>query len=174
VVVAAFAGTLFSSTGCGNSGGGGAGGGGAVCFDYSSFDGTKPAVSFKGDVLPILQRSCGVSTSCHGDSSAPNEDRPFLGPNMSTTATADDIAIILGGIVDVDSYLEADMKVVKPSDPEHSFIMHKLDDTLECDVLTCTAKKECGGIMPQGADKPLDLAERDLVRRWIAQGAANN
>jgi hypothetical protein len=180
MAVAAFCGSLVTSTGCGGSGGagggdGGNGGGGAsACFDYASFDGTKPPVSFKDEVLPIMQRSCGVSSSCHGDSTAPNENRPYLGPNKSTTATDMDISIILGGIVDVGSFYEESMSIVKPNDPENSFLMHKLDDTLGCDKLTCAADKACGGIMPQGAEEPIDIAERDLVRRWIAQGAANN
>lgn len=179
IAVAAFSGSLVTSTGCGGEGGGGGeggsgGGAASACFDYASFDGTKPAVSFKDEVLPILQRSCGVSSSCHGDSTAPNENRPYLGPNKSTMATDQDITIILGGLVDVGSFYETSMSLVKPNDPENSFLMHKLDDTLSCDKLECAANKDCGGIMPQGAEEPLAITERDLVRRWIAQGAANN
>jgi hypothetical protein len=197
VAASAFMGTVVSSGGCksdvsssstggggsgggtGGSGGAGAGGGtggsvNALCFDYSTFDGTMPTVSFKADVLPIFQRSCGISLSCHGDSSVPNENRPYLGPNQNTVATAEDIIEILGGIVDVSSFFEPGMKIVTPGDPAHSFLMHKLDDTLKCTTLECTALKECGGFMPQGANDPLDQSERDLVRRWIAQGAKND
>lgn len=183
VVVSASLGSLVTSTGCGGSGGaggdggggaGGTGGGGAVeCFDYSKFDGTTPAVSFKDDVLPIFQRSCGTSTSCHGDPNAPNENRPYLGPNKATTATADDITIILGGIVGVSAFYEPKMSIVAEGDPEHSFLMYKMDAELTCATLECAATKDCGVRMPQGNDT-LAQDELDLVRRWIAQGAKNN
>ena len=75
------------ATGGTASTGGSGGAGGApdtACFDYSGFDGMMPVVSFKSDVLPIFQQSCGVSASCHGDPSVPNENRPYLGPNAAT------------------------------------------------------------------------------------------
>lgn len=184
LVVAAAAGTAVSTTGCdggggsggaggsGGSGGTGGSGGSSACFDYSSFDGTSPAVSFQTDVLPFFQNSCGVSTGCHGDINQPNENRPYLGPNKMTTATADDITAIFAAIVDVSSYYEPGMSLVKPGEPENSFLMYKLDDTLECDKLQCSANNDCGGIMPQGAQMP--MAERENVRLWIAQGAQNN
>lgn len=170
------AGGAGASGGAGGVGGVGGSGGmpNTACYDYSGFDGTMPAVSFKTDVLPIFQRSCGVSSSCHGDPNMPNENRPYLGPNKSTTATADDIQILLAGIVDVTSFYEPKMSIVATGDPANSFLMYKLDDTLECDTLQCSSSKDCGGIMPQGAEVPLELEERDLVRRWIAQGAKND
>ena len=175
--------TSISAVGCDDGGtggtGGGAGGSGgsgggsaAACFDYSSIDLTTPTVSFKTDVLPFFQNSCGVSTGCHGDINQPNENRPYLGPNKMTTATADDITAIFAAIVDVSSYYEPGMSLVKPGEPENSFLMYKLDDTLECDKLQCSANNDCGGIMPQGAQMP--MAERENVRLWIAQGAQNN
>src|SRR5215213_3490050 len=67
-------GSAGSSGASGSAGSGGASGSAPDpnCFDYSSFDATMPVVSFKDDVLPIFQRSCGISTSCHGDASAPD------------------------------------------------------------------------------------------------------
>lgn len=179
LIVAAASATALSTSGCdgggGGTGGGGTGGGAnAECFDYSSFDGTTPAVSFKADVLPFFQQSCGVSTACHGDINQPNENRPYLGPNMSTTATQAEIDAIFASIVGVTSFYEPSMNIVKPSDPENSFIMYKLDGTLECDKLTCAENKDCGTIMPQGVQEPVEQASRDKVRRWIAQGAQNN
>ena len=169
----------LSSTGCDGGGGGGSGGEGgsggsgeATCFDYSSFDGTSPTVSFKDEVLPLFQRSCGITTGCHGDPNQPDDKRPYLGPKKTITATADDIAIIRGAIIDVTSYYEPTMSIVASGDPEKSFLMHKIDFTLECDLLTCG--KDCGVAMPQGNEEPLALAERNLVRRWIAQGALDN
>ena len=48
------------------------------------------------------------------------------------------------------------------------------DFELGCDKLDCAAKKECGTTMPQGATDPLAQEERDIIRRWIAQGAKDN
>ncbi|MFO0589137.1 MAG: hypothetical protein U0441_16415 [Polyangiaceae bacterium] len=174
--IAALSGAALSTAGCGGGSGGSGGGGGgtATCPDYSKFDGTMPVVSFKTDVLPVFQRSCGLSTSCHGDPNMPSQDRPYFGPNKSTTATADDISKILAGSVGVSSYLNPSMQIVKVSDPEHSFLMYKLDDQLECATLECAATNACGGLMPQGATEPLASDERDAIRRWIAQGAQNN
>lgn len=162
--------------GSGGSGGaaGGNGGGESACFDYSGFDGATPVVSFKTDVLPILQRSCGITTSCHGDPNMPNENRPYWGPKMTVVATPQDIALILAGTVGVPSYNEPAMNIITPGDPAHSFVLHKLDHTLDCSLLPCAATKSCGSTMPQGSEEPLPQDERDLIRRWIAQGAQNN
>lgn len=180
----ALAATSMTAIGCGDGGSGGSGGGGeggaggsaaATCFDYSKIDLTTPTVSFKTDVLPIFQRSCGLTTGCHGDPLSPNENRPYLGPKMTVTATDMDIMAIRADIIDQPSYFELGMDIVEPGDPEKSFLMHKMDFTLKCDeVLSCVADKECGVAMPQGNDEPLDIEERNLVRRWIAQGALDN
>ena len=174
--VAALSGAALSTAGCGGGGGGSGGGGGgaSTCPDYSKFDGTTPVVSFKTDVLPVFQRSCGLSTSCHGDPNMPSQDRPYFGPNKMTTATADDITKILAGSVGVASFYEPSMQIIKASDPEHSFLMYKLDDQLACGTLECAATNNCGELMPLGATEPLASDERDKIRRWIAQGAQNN
>ena len=168
-----------STGGAGGAGGtsaGGAGGAGGGqntnCIDHSTFDAMTPTVSFANDVLPVFQTSCGISAACHGDPNAPNANRPFLGPNKNTTATADDIANIFAGIAFVPSASEPAMNRVTPGDPEHSFMLYKLDHDLECSKLQCAASANCGGTMPQGAQDP--IPGRDNVRRWIAQGAKND
>jgi hypothetical protein len=181
LALAATATTALSTTGCdgGTDGVGGSGGGGGAggtpdtaCPSYDTADYMSPAVSFKADVLPFFQQSCGVSTSCHGDSAQPNDNRPYLGPNKDTMATQADIDLIFEKIVGVGSFAEPGMNLVEPGDPKKSFLMFKLDDQLECSSLTCAENKDCGGIMPVGASMP--MAEREDVRRWIAQGAQNN
>ena len=62
-------------------------------------------------------------------------------------------------------------KIVAPGDPGKSFLMHKMDNSLKCETLTCGAK--CGGSMPLGSPT-LSQDQRDTVRRWIAQGAKND
>lgn len=190
LVASATFGVLVSTAGCGgdsgsSGGGGGAGGTGGTggsttafkseCFDYAGFDpNTSVAVSFKTDVLPIFQRSCGLSDSCHGNASVPKALQPYLGPNKDTTATAENIAQILAGIVGKKSVTEPSMDLVAASDPEHSFLMYKLDGEVLCDKLSCAANNKCGDIMPQGYKTPMKEEERMTIRYWIAQGAANN
>lgn len=181
LVASATLGAAFGTSGCGGNGGSGTGGAGGtvdpatVCFDYSTFDPESlVAVSFKTDVLPILQRSCGLSTSCHGDASAPKKAQPYLGPNKNTTATPDDITKILAGTVGVKSVADPMMDVIKVGDPEHSFLMYKIDGQTLCEKLSCAATDDCGTIMPQGYKEPMDESERMRIRYWIAQGAANN
>jgi hypothetical protein len=140
---------------------------GGTCYDYSSFNGMSPAVSFQADVLPIFRNSCGLSPSCHGSQSAP-PGQPFLGPALSAgMASQGDIDAIFAKIYDP-SVKEPTMKNVAPNEPENSFLMHKMDNTLKCESLKCG--DNCGVSMPQAAPI-LAQAQRDTVRRWIAQGA---
>lgn len=162
--------TTTSST----AGAGGAGSGGsssASCFDYASFDGQSPAATFKGDVLPVFRRSCGLSSSCHGAAPGP-AGQPYLGPPQSAgDVTAQQIQAIRDALIDVASTREATMQLVAAGAPESSFLLYKLDGA-DCSTLACAATKGCGAPMPQGSG--LSSPERDLVRRWIAQGAKDD
>lgn len=161
--------TTSSTTGAGGAGSGG--GSSASCFDYASFDGQSPAATFKGDVLPIFRRSCGLSASCHGAAPGP-VGQPYLGPPQSAgDATAPQIQAIRDALLDVASTKEASMKRVAAGAPESSFLLYKLDGA-DCSTLACAATKGCGAPMPQGSG--LSSPERDLVRRWIAQGAKDD
>jgi hypothetical protein len=149
--------------------------GGAACYDYASFNGTTPAVSFKTDVLPIFRQSCGLSAACHGDQAGPVA-QPYLGPPssgaMPPPATDTEIAAIFSANVNADAVKATGMKIVKPNDPENSFLMHKVDGSFSCDAVTCDGAA-CGTTMPQGGTM-LSQANRDIIRRWIAQGAKND
>jgi hypothetical protein len=159
---------------------------GGSCTAYvSTADLTKPTVSFQADVLPIFQQSCSIGgATCHG---APNETallRPFLG--TSGVDGGADPETILSGIVGVASKEDPQMKIVAASDPSQSYLMHKIDDD-QCTLATECASQQaaivaagnsgytgCGLLMPQTNAEPLDVSTRDTIRRWIAQGAANN
>jgi hypothetical protein len=75
-----------------------------------------------------------------------------------------------------------DMKIIAAGDPAHSFMMYKLDGDptaadmsaeVSCPTLTCAANKTCGGSMPSGGPQLMPM-DRDIIRRWIAQGAKND
>lgn len=172
LVAAALVGSSVSSTGCDGSGGSGASAG--QCFDYTSFDGTTPTVSFATDVLPILRTSCGVSTSCHGAENPSAPEQHYLGPSKSSPdPTAAQIQLIFDQNVGVASLTNPDMNIIEPGKPDASFLMYKMDG-VECDKLTCAGDLTCGTYMPQPPSDQLPQAERDTIRRWIAQGAKND
>ena len=163
-----------SLAGCGGGTSSGGGGGGADgCFDYTGFTADKPTVSFKADVLPIFRTSCGLSASCHGGESGP-AGQHYLGPKNSDPApTAAQIQKIFDQWVGQMPVVNAGMNLITPKDPEHSFFMYKLDG-LKCSKLSCSSDDTCLALMPQGNTKPMDAAQRDVIRRWIAQGAKND
>jgi hypothetical protein len=165
-----------SLSACGNSGGTG-----GDCYDYTSTDLTTPAASFKSDVLPIFRQSCGLSTSCHGDPSGGSlPGQHFYGPSNSAPApSADDIQAIMDQSVGKASTANPDMVVIKAGDPANSFMMYKLDgdptavDGVTCGTLTCSKDMSCLLAMPSGGPQ-LPAETRDIIRRWIAQGAKND
>ena len=174
-----------SLAGCGGdtssgttSGGGGAGGGSCEpsadgCFEYSCFKGDAPAVTFKADVLPILRNSCGLSSSCHTNENGPGGQH-YLGPKKSDPdPTPEQIAKIFEQSVGKAPVLKAGMNIITPGAPEQSFFMYKLDG-IKCATLDCAANGSCGALMPLGATEPMRAIERDILRRWIAQGAKND
>jgi hypothetical protein len=175
------AGSALSLTACGGGGSGGSGGGSTstgcsdpVCFDYSKFDGTTPVTTFQADVLPIFRNSCGLSSTCHGSEQSHPPDQHYLGPkNKDPAPTAAQIQAIFDQNVGKASVLNPDMPIIDPGKPENSFLMYKLDG-VECDKLTCAAKGTCDSLMPDGSTCPMEIEKRDVVRRWIAQGAKND
>ena len=170
--------------GCGDddgSTGTGAGGGACAselgadgCFDAACFTVPAEPVSFRGAVLPILETSCSLSGSCHGNPSSPETAagyQPYLG-EVNPETTPSDVALILATIVGQPSRAATNLAIVAPGDPAASFLLHKMDGSLDCASLTCDGG--CGDLMPLGSDEPLDRATRDTIRAWIAQRAEDN
>jgi hypothetical protein len=146
-------------------------GGDDTCHDYSAFNGTAPTVGFQADVLPIFRNSCGLSAACHGAEAAP-AGQPYLGPPTSMGAiTMAQLDAIFAQNVGATSTKATGMKIVEANSPQKSFLMHKMDNTLMCADVACEAG--CGSSMPL-ANPVLSEADRDTVRRWIAQGAKND
>lgn len=140
------------------------GGGGPSCSDYdppASFDAQHPTVSFKTDVMAVFKQSCAFST-CHGATT---------GTNNGVSLGGDDAAKVRAAIVGVNAD-EIAMPYVKPGDPRASYLMRKMDGS-QCVLDAQCTGGSCQLSMPRG-DQPLPVETRDVVRRWIAQGAQDN
>lgn len=124
----------------------------------------KPAVSFKSDVLPILQQNCALS-ACHGSQLGTNNG-VYLGAPAGTI----DANRVWAAIVNAPSQEAPTQIYVVPSDPSKSFLQHKIDGDV-CSIKQCTTN--CGIVMPKDAAQ-LTIASRDVIRRWISQGAVND
>jgi hypothetical protein len=181
LALAASAGSSF--IGCGGGTGGSGGGGGSSgtpgCFDYASFDGTSQVVHFQADVLPILRTSCGLSASCHGSESGPGGQHYYGPKNSDGNVTADQIKAIFDQSVNQPAVADPTINVITPGDPSKSFLMYKLDgdpnatDQVSCEKLECAKDKSCLSAMPEGGPQ-LPSDKRNIIRRWIAQGAKND
>lgn len=142
--------------------------GGSVCKTYvvpPGTDLTSPTVSLKNDVLPIFVQSCTFS-ACHGVMTGANNG-VYLGEHTGTTTTA----TVVSGLAKTTLHL-ASTPYVTAGNPGQSFLMHKMDGDQCAFDMKCTSGS-CGTSMPQG-DAVLPVATRDVVRRWIAQGAKDN
>ncbi len=190
----------FVASACGDDGGGtGTGGGGdgtgtasssstgeptdpcavppAACFDAATCYATPPTgVSLREDLVPLMVRSCGLATACHGDPSSPRTDegyQPYLGNKASEGES--DVPAIHAAIVGVEAWGDPTKDVVTPGDWQQSYFMNKLDGALDqCGDLDCPGPDGCGVLMPKGLKNPLPVAERNLFRAWIAEGAQDN
>jgi hypothetical protein len=134
------------------------------CDDYqppASFDPSTPSVSFANDVIPVFSQSCAFST-CHG-STVGTANGVFLGR---------DAAKVHAAIVSVASGELPAMPFVTPGKPRESYLMRKMDGS-QCALDTQCTGGSCQDSMPKRSPL-LDVAARDVVRRWIAQGAKND
>jgi hypothetical protein len=126
-----------------------------------------PVVSFKNDVMKVFNTSCGAST-CHGSSETP-QGRLFLGSESAMRADSATVyAALIGRAAELPS-----MHYVAASDPEHSYLMHKLDGD-QCQFSAECVDGSCRDLMPSGTTEPMPVATRDTIRRWISQGAQQN
>jgi hypothetical protein len=134
------------------------------CNDYSppaDFNASTPSISFSKNVVPIFGLSCAFST-CHGATTG-NPNGVFLG---------NDPARVYMSIVNVKGDELPTMPFVTPGDPRSSYLMRKLDAS-QCALDSQCTGGSCQDPMPKNAPT-LDIATRDTIRRWIAQGAKND
>ncbi len=136
------------------------------CVAYtvsSNTDLQSPVVSFRNDVVPIFVQSCAFS-QCHGTAGGGNNGI-FLGSKTSTF----DPGAVRSALVGVPSTELPTMLFVTSSDPFKSYLMHKMDSDLCTLHAQCTGGT-CGQSMPKD-NATLAPSVRDVIRRWIAQGA---
>jgi hypothetical protein len=126
-----------------------------------------PTVSFKTDVMPVFAASCS-SSSCHGITDSPRGGL-FLGAELKHGA---DASTVYTGLVGKASPQLPEMPFVTASDPSKSYLMHKLDGD-QCMFETSCVGGDCQKSMPYDTGA-LSIENRDVIRRWIAQGATQN
>ncbi len=135
-----------------------------VCTTYEvpvTLDLTTPVVSLRNDVVPIFSASCAF-TSCHGTKSTTSNNGLYLGSQLS----APDVPAIRMSLLA--KAVPIDMPIITPSDPSQSYLMHKIDGDA-CKL--CSGA--CGKSMPNNSPV-MSVDRRDVIRRWIAQGAKDN
>ncbi len=145
---------------------------GGSCTRFVSSADLSAPVSFANTVMPIFQHSCALGgSSCHGAPSVTASGRPYLGSAQGGTVAA----VVLQQVVAVLSTEDATMKLVAPSDPANSFLMHKVDGD-QCTLAAACANsafRDCGQQMPWNSGT-IEATSADAIRAWIAQGAQNN
>ena len=158
----------YGSLGCSNStssSSSSSGSSGTGCVDYSppaGFDANSPTVSFATDVMPIFGNSCAFST-CHGSTTG-SSNGIFLGKGNATK--------VHDAIVGKTGDENLTMPFVSAGDPRNSYLMRKMDAS-QCAIDAQCTGASCQASMPQN-EESLPVETRDIVRRWIAQGAKND
>jgi hypothetical protein len=139
---------------------------------------STPTTTFVHDVVPVFQTSCAVGgETCHGDPTVTASQRPFLGYFDGDGGAAVTQAV-RSGLVGIKSKEDLLMNLVTAEDPAKSFLMHKMDGD-QCTLISecmqgASYRPNCGVFMPYQYPTILDPDTRNVVRRWIAQGALDN
>ena len=110
------------------------------------------SVCFERDIQPIFTSNCALS-GCHAGTS------PQQGQNLSD-------GLAYQNIVNVESHERPGMMRVLPSQPDSSYLVHKIQGDQ-------ASVGGSGGQMPLGGT-PLGQQTIDLIRAWIAAGAKKN
>ena len=138
----------------------------AACSSSSSdpsggTSGTPPGQprSFRKDVVPIFAQSC-ASNACHGD---PNNTLGiYLRASEPDAVYAE---------LQRESPEAKGVRFVVPGDPTSSYLFAKVNGD-QGDVGDKCVMPGCGETMPPGTK--IASSQRDTIRLWIAEGAANN
>jgi len=156
---------LASSAGFACSSNGDDSGTNKTCAAYAVPDETDlstPTISFASDVVPLFQKHCSEA-ACHGANRA---------PVVGAAVGIGDPKAIRARLVGVAAVALSSAVYVAAGDPTNSFLMHKIDGDACLRNSECI-QGTCGDTMPDDGAL-LSVVDRDVVRRWIAQGAIKN
>lgn len=155
---AACAGNTASVTQAGTGGAAGMpaadGGAGSAGSAIAGAGGSGSGMSFAEVYDRVISKSCGA---CHND--APSFGGLAFFPGGAATAYANLVGVPAGQQPDYQCH-DSGLLRVKPGDPEHSLIYLKL------------TAPPCGSKMPPAAFGTASDEQVELVRAWIASGAA--
>jgi hypothetical protein len=148
------------------------------CVAYvvpAGFDATTPTVSFKNDIVPIFSGPPGAGPTSHGACAFSSCHGVTTGSNAAALYLGGDAARAYSSLVGAKSDRYPSMVRVAAGDAANSYLMHKLDGD-SCTLPSCGG--DCANTMPSdetiaNADL-IPVEQRDVIRRWILQGAQNN
>jgi hypothetical protein len=183
LIMASLAVVAFGAFGCSSSTSpSGDGGSGGTCD-------TSKTVSFKTDVVPIIQGSCSLSTVCHGTVNNSMAESLYLGPNLEDAPngfSAAQATASIAAVVGVKAKENPMMNMVTASDLENSFLWHKIVGDMNSDTAVaagcmttdescagCSSTEPCGKQMPY-LSTVLAADEQCKFKSWIVQGALDN
>ena len=143
---------------------------------YEDFEPTED-VSFRQDLVPILQTHCNANI-CHGGDHEKAQASLWLGPEEGQEASDEDLWFVYRSLIDIRSTVAPRLALVRGGNAKESYFMRKLDDCHDPEGLECTlgsgdGPEACGDAMPV-LSAALPEEERSLFRSWIANGAPEN
>lgn len=164
----------------GDEGEGGSAGAAAIIDTCAAFyDEFEPSedVSFRSDLMPLLQKNCNAGI-CHGGDHDTAQANLWLGPESGQEPTSEDLWFVYRSLVNIQSTVAPRLALVRSGRPAESYFMRKLDDCHQPEGLECTLDPNvhdspCGDAMPV-LTSGLPERERSLFRSWIANGAPEN
>jgi hypothetical protein len=118
--------------------------GGSAPVEPSGFTCSGASPSLSNDVVPITAANCSVGTGCHVAAKTANGLYDQFVNRIAEQCS--------------DSRL-----MIKPSDPEHSYVIHKITNHNIC----------VGQTMPKD-QAMIDAAKVQVIYDWICTGAPNN
>jgi len=111
--------------------------------------------SWSADIAPVLRETCGSSGACHGGA-APQQQLLLEGPAAAMRA----------GLVDVPSQYLSNIALVRPGQPDSSFLLLAMSDDI-------TVRRGFRYRMPP-TTLAMPAAVQQTIRNWIANGAPDN
>jgi hypothetical protein len=128
--------------------------------------------TYTQDIVPLFQKSCNMPI-CHGGGFGTSEGNLWLGPPRQSYSELE-LDFTHRSLIDVRSHLAHELALVRPFNPEQSFLMLKVAGCFDREEYNCenefTPSVPCGEIMPLDRD-PLTQDELSLLYHWIKNGA---